>query len=78
MRGLAGAYVAAIKSIGEVVEGIFHRMAPYCKFYDKTADLGECFYSGREKSHVCAREICPLLQGKEKKKRPLPHWGDDL
>ena len=67
--GLAGDYVAAIKSIGKVVEGIFDKISPYCRYYEKSAgtmnevdNLGECFYCGREKTHVCAREICPLLQ----------------
>lgn len=65
--GLAGDYVAAIKSIGKVVEGMFDKMSPYCRFYEASdeevaVDLGECFYCGREKRRVCAREICPLLQ----------------
>jgi len=64
--GLAGDYVAAIRDIGKVVEGIFDRISPYCRFYEKDNDpsisVGECYYCGREKAHVCAREICPLLQ----------------
>lgn len=63
--GLSSDYVAAIKSIGAVVEGIFNGLSPRCKFYEKIAGVGECYYCGRKNSHVCAREICPLLEEEE-------------
>ena len=63
--GLAGDYVSAIKSIGKVVEGIFHRMSPCCTFYEKRSDSRDCYYFGKYMSHVCAREICPLLEEEE-------------
>lgn len=69
--GMSGKYVAAIQSIGEVVEGIFNRTSPHCRFYEKRNEragdfgLGECLHNGRKESHVCAREICPLLEKEE-------------
>ena len=63
--GLAGDYVAAIKSIGEVGEGMFNEMSPYCRFYEEINNLGECYYHGQAGRCVCAREICPVLQGQK-------------
>lgn len=63
--GMAGDYVKAHEAMAHVVEESFLKMAKYCRFIDPLSNdpvIRDCLYNGRPAAHVCAREICPVLE----------------
>ena len=72
--GMAGVYVKVINDIGVLIESTFDKMSRHCEFVECSdthrglyKDREICLYKGRQASHVCAREICPVLEFEDRR-----------
>jgi hypothetical protein len=60
---MAEDYIRAHEAMAKIVEKSFRKMSKHCEFHREGPTHSDCCWRPNgSNGHVCAREICPVLE----------------